>query len=146
MEAEFRHQKGVIATRVGYAGGHTENPSYGDVCRGDTGHAETVEVEFDPKQVSYEQLIEVFFDLHDPTVAMEAQYRSAIFTHSPEQQVRALAARDKLARSGELDGKIVTEIAPAGRFWPAEAYHQQYVEKGGFSAACHRRKGKGTTI
>ena len=137
MEAEFRHQKGVIATRVGFAGGHTENPSYGDVCRGDTGHAEAVEVEFDPRQVSYEQLIEVFFDLHDPTVAMEAQYRSAIFTHSPEQQVRALAAREKLARSGELDGKIVTEIVPASEFWPAEGYHQKYLQKNPGGYSCH---------
>ena len=115
------------------------------MCGGDTGHAETVEVEFDPKVVRYEQLLEVFWDLHDPTVPMEAQYRSAVFTHSPEQRAKALAERDRLQSSGELKGKIVTEIVPAGPFWPAEEYHQQYVEKGGFSA-CHRRKGKGTTI
>jgi methionine-S-sulfoxide reductase len=146
VEAEFRHQKGVIATRVGFTGGHTQHPSYEDVCRGDTGHAETVEVEFDPAVVGYEQLVEVFFDLHDPTVAFEAQYRSAIFTHSAEQQARAAAVRDRLQRSGEVGGKIVTEIVPAGPFWPAEAYHQEYVEKGGFAAACHRRKGRGTRI
>ncbi len=141
MEAEFRQQKGVIATRVGYTGGRTEHPSYEDVCRGNTGHAEAVEVEFDPKVVSYEQLLDLFFDLHDPTLKMDAQYRSAVFTHSPEQRAAAIAVRDRLQRSGEIHGRIVTEIAPAGRFWPAEEYHQQYVEKGGY-AACHRRKGQ----
>jgi peptide-methionine (S)-S-oxide reductase len=138
VEAEFRHQKGVIATRVGFSGGHTEHPSYHDVCGGDTGHAETVEVEFDPKVVSYEQLLDLFFDLHEPTLQMEAQYRSAVFVHSMAQRVAALAARDKVAR--ELKAKVVTEISPAGPFWPAEEYHQQYVEKGGY-AVCHRRKG-----
>ena len=116
------------------------------MCRGGTGHAETVEVEFDPTQVSYRQLVELFFDLHDPTAEMDAQYRSAIFTHSPEQRAEALAARDRLQRSGELEGKIATEVVPAGPFWPAEAYHQQYLEKGGFAPACHRRSGTRTTL
>jgi peptide-methionine (S)-S-oxide reductase len=117
------------------------------VCGGDTGHAEAVEVEFDPKIVSYQQLLEVFWDLHDPTAATDegGQDRSAVFIHSPEQRATALAARDRLSRSGELKGKIATEIVPAGTFWRAEEYHQQYVEKGGW-AACHRRKGKALTL
>jgi peptide-methionine (S)-S-oxide reductase len=95
--------------------------------------------------VSYAQLVELFFDLHDPTSDMEGQYRSAIFTHSPEQREQALAARDRLQRSGQLKGKIVTEIGAAGPFWPAEDYHQQYNEKNGFGSSCHRRSGR-TTI
>src|SRR5262249_46590891 len=113
--------------------------------RGAPGTAETGEVEFAPTQVSYTQLVELFFDLHDPTAAEMAQYRSAIFTHSAEQRAEALAARDRLQRSGELKGKIVTQIVPVGPFWPAAEYHQQFMEKNGGAPACHRRSGK-TTI
>ncbi len=146
VEEEFRKVKGVVATSVGFTGGHTKNPSYRQVCYDDTGHAEAVMVEFDPKIVSYEKLLQVFWDLHDPTTLNRQgpdvgdQYRSAIFFHSPEQKAAAIASRDKLQASGELSGgKIVTQIVPAAEFWKAEEYHQQYVEKGGI-AFCHRRK------
>jgi peptide-methionine (S)-S-oxide reductase len=114
------------------------------VCRGNTGHAESVEVEFDPKQVSYGELVELFFGLHDPTYGGGGQYRSAIFTHSAEQLTEALAVRDRLQASGKVRGKIATEIVPAGPFWPAEAYHQQFMEKGS-GPACAPRSGN-TTI
>jgi peptide-methionine (S)-S-oxide reductase len=146
VEAEFRKTPGVVATAVGFSGGHTRDPSYSDVCDGDTGHAESVEVEFDPKVISYQKLLDVFWDLHDPTTVnrqgpdLGAQYRSVIFYHSAEQKAAATASRDRLQRSGELRGaKIVTEIVPAAPFYKAEDYHQQYVEKGG-RASCHRRK------
>ena len=113
------------------------------MCRGNTGHAESVEVAFDPAKVSYRELIELFFSLHDPTAGGGGQYRSAIFTHSPEQRTEALAARDRLQASSK--GKIATEIVPAGPFWPAEAYHQQFMEKGS-GPACEPRKGGKTTI
>jgi len=145
VEEEFRKQKGVIATAVGFSGGHIANPSYRRVCEGDTGHAETVEVEFDPKVVSYEQLLDLFWSIHDPTTPNQQgpdvgeQYRSVIFYHTPLQAKAAIASKKKLAASGELKDPIVTEIVPAGPFYKAEEYHQQYVEKGGF-AACHVRK------
>ena len=145
VEDEFRKQKGVIATAVGFSGGHVPNPSYRRVCQGDTGHAETVEVEFDPKVVSYDQLLDLFWSIHDPTTPNQQgpdvgeQYRSVIFYHSADQAMKAIASRNKLAKSGELKDKIVTEIVPAGPFYKAEDYHQQYVEKGGF-AVCHIRK------
>jgi peptide-methionine (S)-S-oxide reductase len=145
VEEEFRREKGVVATAVGFSGGHIRNPTYEQVCYEDTGHAETVMVEYDPKVVSYERLLQLFWDLHDPTTPdrqgpdVGDQYRSVIFTHTPEQQAAALASRDKLQRSGELHAPIVTQIVPASDFFKAEEYHQQYVEKGGI-AFCHRRK------
>jgi peptide-methionine (S)-S-oxide reductase len=136
-----------VATAVGYSGGHTEGPSYEQVCTGRTGHAETVMVEYDPSKVSYAHLIDVFWHLHDPTTMnrqgpdVGEQYRSVVFYFSPEQQQEALASRDRLQRSGELSAPIVTEIIPAAPFYKAEGYHQQYVEKGG-RAACHVRRKK----
>jgi peptide-methionine (S)-S-oxide reductase len=145
VEEEFRKEKGVVATAVGFSGGHTRNPTYPQVCSENTGHAETVMVEYDPKVVSYDRLLQLFWDIHDPTTPdrqgpdVGDQYRSVIFYHSPEQKEAAIASRDKLQRSGELQNPIVTEIVPAGEFYKAEEYHQQYVEKGGI-AFCHRRK------
>jgi peptide-methionine (S)-S-oxide reductase len=134
-EDTFRHVPGVVATAVGYSGGHTSNPTYEDVCGHDTGHAETVLVEFDPKRVTYAQLLRVFWDSHDPTTPNQQgpdigdQYRSAIFTFSPQEDA---AARTSLAaEQPRYRAKITTEIQPIGRFWRAEAYHQQYDEKTG---------------
>jgi peptide-methionine (S)-S-oxide reductase len=129
---------GVTGTRVGYTGGHTEDPSYYDVCSDTTGHAEAVEVEFDPEQVSYEELLAVFWANHDPTTPnrqgpdVGSQYRSAIFFHSPEQEEQAL--RTKAAIQAALPVPVVTEVVPAETFFAAEDYHQQYFEKSGRSA------------
>jgi peptide-methionine (S)-S-oxide reductase len=145
VEQEFRKEKGVVATAVGYMGGHTDDPTYKKVCTDTTGHAETVEVEYDPAVISYDQLLDLFWDLHDPTTPdrqgpdFGSQYRSVIFFFTKDQEARAVASRDRLAASGELSAPIVTEIVPAAKFTKAEAYHQQYVEKGGV-AMCHRRK------
>jgi peptide-methionine (S)-S-oxide reductase len=144
VEEEFRKQRGVVATAVGYMGGHTANPTYEAVCTDATGHAETVEVEYDPTVVSYDQLVELFWNLHDPTTPNRqgpdygSQYRSVIFFFTADQRVRAMASKDRLQASGQLSAPIVTEIQAASRFTKAEEYHQQYVEKGGI-AACHRR-------
>jgi peptide-methionine (S)-S-oxide reductase len=134
-EDTFRHVDGVTATAVGYTGGHTSTPSYEDVCTHTTGHAETVLVEFDPKKVTYAQLLRVFWDSHDPTTLNRQgpdvgdQYRSAIFTFSASQ---ALTARTSLAQEqSRYKAKITTEIAPIGAFWRAEAYHQQFDERTG---------------
>jgi peptide-methionine (S)-S-oxide reductase len=140
VEAAFRRVPGVTATRVGYTGGHTDDPSYYDVCSDTTGHAEAVEVEFDPEQVSYDELLAVFWASHDPTTPdrqgpdFGSQYRSAIFFHSSEQQEAALKV--KAAIQAALPRPVVTEIVPATTFWEAEDYHQQYFEKQGRSA-CH---------
>jgi peptide-methionine (S)-S-oxide reductase len=145
VEAEFRKEPGVVATAVGFSGGHTVNPSYPEVCTGRTGHAETVQVEYDPSKTTYAHLLDVFWNLHDPTTKnrqgpdVGEQYRSIIFTFTPEQKASAIASRDRLQQSGELAAPIVTEILPAMPFYQAEAYHQQYVEKGGV-AACHVRR------
>jgi len=135
VEVDFRNTPGVKAAQVGYTGGHTENPSYRDVCSGRTGHAEAVEVTFDPSEVSYDDLADTFFRLHDPTQVnrqgpdVGTQYRSAIFTHSPEQE---RLAREAAARAAERLGRpVATQIAPAETFWPAEEYHQQYLVKNG---------------
>jgi peptide-methionine (S)-S-oxide reductase len=131
---------GVHSTRVGYAGGKTENPSYKQVCTDTTGHAEVVEVTFDPQVISYGKLLDVFWDNHDPTTLNRqgpdwgTQYRSAIFYHSPEQ--KAEAERSKAAAQARFSKPIVTEIVPAPTFWEAEEYHQQYLEKRGL-ANCH---------
>jgi peptide-methionine (S)-S-oxide reductase len=148
VEERFRKVPGVIATAVGYAGGHAANPSYEDVCTGTTGHAESVLVEFDPAQVSYEKLLRFFWETHDPTSGDAqgpdhgTQYRSAILTFGPEQQNEALASREQAQRV--LRDPITTEIAPAGPFWIAEGHHQQWDEKHG-SLSCplpHRARSR----
>ncbi len=133
---------GCLGTAVGYAGGKTDNPTYEDVCSDETGHAEVVEVEYDPAKVSYDQLLEVFWNNHNPTTLnrqgpdVGTQYRSAIFFHTPEQEAAAQASKERLEKSGRFHRPIVTEITPASRFWRAEEYHQQYFEKRG-GGACH---------
>lgn len=140
VEAAFRKLKGVTATAVGYAGGSVARPTYQDVCTGQTGHAEVVQVDFDPAQIRYEDLLETFWKIHNPTTRNRqgpdfgTQYRSAIFFHSPEQEASAKAS--VIQAQTRWPAPIVTEITPASTFWRAEEYHQQYVEKGGHSA-CH---------
>jgi peptide-methionine (S)-S-oxide reductase len=140
VEAAFREIPGVMATTVGYTGGTTANPSYRQVCTGNTGHAEAVEVDFDPAEVTYERLLDVFWASHDPTTLnrqgwdLGTQYRSAIFFTDPAQQAAATASL--LARQEMRRKPIVTEITPASAFYPAENYHQQYLEKRG-QASCH---------
>ena len=141
VEAEFRQlPKGVVSTAVGYEGGTMKNPTYRDVCTDRTGHAEVVEVEYDPEKVSYEDLLKVFWANHDPTTLnrqgpdVGTQYRSVIFYHTPEQQAAALASKEKLEKSGRYRRPIVTEIVPATSFYRAEEYHQQYLEKRGLSS------------
>jgi peptide-methionine (S)-S-oxide reductase len=142
VEAAFRQVHGVTATAVGYMGGDLKNPTYRDVCTDQTGHAEVVEVTFDPAQVSYADMLKVFWENHDPTQFNRQgpdygkQYRTAIFFHSPEQEAAARASKDELDRSGRYKRPIVTEITPASAFWRAEEYHQQYLEKRGL-ASCH---------
>jgi peptide-methionine (S)-S-oxide reductase len=139
VEEAFRQVPGVKSTVVGYSGGSHDNPTYQDVCSGRTGHAEVVEVEYDPAEVGYERLLDVFWDNHDPTTLnrqgpdVGAQYRSAIFYLDPEQQAAALASKAKLDRSGRFRRPIVTEITPASHFYRAEEYHQQYLAKRGQS-------------
>ena len=139
VEAAFRKIQGVISTAVGYAGGALEKPSYEMVCTGQTGHAEVVEVTFDPEKVGYDQLLDVFWANHDPTQLnrqgpdIGSQYRSAIYTHDAEQEEEAKASLARQEASGIHRGKIVTEITPAGTFWMAEDYHQQYLEKRGLA-------------
>jgi len=143
-EAGFRNVEGVLATAVGYTGGRTANPTYEEVCSHGTGHAEAVEVVYDPDRVSYDQLLDVFWGSHDPTTRdrqgpdIGEQYRSAIFFHSPEQEAAARASKARLAESGRWRREIVTEITPAGPFYRAEEYHQQYLEKRGL-ASCRIR-------
>ena len=142
VEAAFRQVKGVKETAVGYQGGHTKNPTYRDVCTDQTGHAEVVQVNYDPAEVSYEQLLQVFWENHNPTTVnrqgpdVGSQYRSAIFYHNEEQKVAALTSMDRLRDSGKYKNDIVTEITPAMEFYRAEDYHQQYLEKRGMSS-CH---------
>ena len=137
VEATFRQVKGVTSATVGYAGGTTENPTYEDVCTDETGHAEVVQVEFDPAQVSYEKLLEVFWRNHDPTTRdrqgpdVGSQYRSVVFCHTPEQQRAAEAFKSKLNQSNHFSRPIVTGIEPAPTFYRAEEYHQQYLAKRG---------------
>jgi peptide-methionine (S)-S-oxide reductase len=139
VEAAFRMVDGVRATTVGYAGGTKDEPTYEDVCSGRTGHAEVVQVDFDPERVSYEQLLEVLWANHDPTTPnrqgpdVGTQYRSVIFFHDESQEKAARTSRDELERSGRFRRPIVTEITPASTFWPAEDYHQQYLEKRGLA-------------
>jgi peptide-methionine (S)-S-oxide reductase len=143
VEETFRQVKGVTATAVGYSGGNFENPTYNDVCTDATGHAEVLQVEFDPAIVSYEELLDVFWNAHDPTTPnrqgpdVGTQYRSVIFFHTPAQEAAAVASKDKLEKSGRFRRPIVTQIVPAATFWKAEEYHQRYLEKQGRSS-CHR--------
>jgi peptide-methionine (S)-S-oxide reductase len=140
VEAAFRQLPGVVSTAVGYSGGHTDNPDYKQVCSGTTGHAEVVQVEFDPSRVTYEQLLDLFWTAHDPTTRnrqgpdVGEQYRSAVYYHSPEQQQAANLSRE--AVQPRFSRPIVTEITAAGPFYRAEEYHQQYLEKRGQSS-CH---------
>lgn len=139
VEAEFRQIKGVISTSVGYTGGTAADPTYEQVCTGGTGHAEAVEVVYDPERVGYDRLLDVFWAGHDPTQRnrqgpdVGTQYRSAIFVHDDEQDAAARASKARLEASGRYRRPIATEIVPAARFWPAEEYHQQYLEKRGLS-------------
>jgi peptide-methionine (S)-S-oxide reductase len=144
VEAAFRQVKGVKSTAVGYTGGHTKNPTYEEVCTDRTGHAEAVEVEFEPAEVSYDHLLDVFWENHDPTQRNRqgpdfgSQYRTAIFYHTPEQQAAASASKERLDKSGKFKRPIATEITAAGEFYRAEDYHQQYLEKRN-QASCHIR-------
>jgi peptide-methionine (S)-S-oxide reductase len=140
VEAEFRQVKGVVSTTVGYEGGNFPNPTYRDVCSHKTGHAEVVEVDYDPARVPYEDLLKVFWENHDPTTPnrqgpdVGTQYRSVIFYHTPEQQTAAQASKEQLEHTGRYKRPIVTQIVPAATFYKAEDYHQQYLEKRGLSS------------
>jgi peptide-methionine (S)-S-oxide reductase len=137
VESTFRALQGVLDAAVGYAGGKMENPTYEDVCTDETGHAEVVEVEFDPAVVSYQKLLDVFWTSHNPTTLnrqgpdVGTQYRSVIFYHSPEQKAAAEASKAALEKSGKFRAPIVTQIEPAPKFYRAEEYHQRYLEKRG---------------
>ena len=142
VEAAFRRVPGVLDAASGYSGGRTENPTYREVCTDTTGHAEVVQVTFDPEKVSYEQLLDVFWTVHDPTQVNRQgpdfgkQYRTAIFYHSPEQEAKAKKSKQALETGGKLPRPVATEITPAGPFWRAEEYHQRYLEKRG-ATSCH---------
>jgi len=142
VEATFQAVPGVINTTVGYTGGRTANPTYEQVCTGETDHAEAILIEFDPEQVRYEDLVRLFFEMHNPTTLnrqgpdVGTQYRSAIFTHSEAQAQTAQAVMAMLQATGKYCRPIVTEILPAPIFYPAEAYHQRYIQKHG-GTSCH---------
>lgn len=142
VEAAFRMVHGVTGTAVGYADGETANPIYEQVCTDRTGHAEVVQVEYNPDEVSYEKLLDVFWNCHNPTTLnrqgpdVGTQYRSAIFVHTPEQEAAATASKAALDASGKFGRPIVTQIKPAPTFYRAEDYHQQYLEKRG-QGSCH---------
>jgi peptide-methionine (S)-S-oxide reductase len=139
VEAAFREIDGVTSARVGYTGGTLDNPTYRDVCSSATGHAEAVEVTYDPARVSYDALLDLFWEIHNPTTLnrqgpdIGEQYRSAIFFHNPAQESAARASKERLGESGKYAREIVTEITPASRFWEAEEYHQRYFEKNGLA-------------
>jgi peptide-methionine (S)-S-oxide reductase len=139
VESAFRQVPGVVDAVSGYSGGTKDEPTYEDVCTGRTGHAESVEVEFDPAKVSYSQLLDVFWENHDPTTLnrqgpdVGTQYRSAVFFHDEAQRKEAEASKERLEKSGRYRRPIVTEIAPAQTFWRAEEYHQRYLEKRGLA-------------
>jgi len=142
VEAAFRRMPGVLEALCGFSGGHKENPTYKEVCSDATGHAEVVQVTFDPARVSYDELLQVFWKMHDPTQVNRqgpdfgSQYRSAIFYHTPEQEAAARKSKQALEASGQYARPIATEITAAGEFWKAEEYHQRYLEKRG-AASCH---------
>ena len=139
VEAAFREVEGVLTTRVGYTGGSFDNPTYHDVCSGSTGHAESVEVTYDPERVSYDELLNVFWEVHNPTTLnrqgpdVGTQYRSVIFFHNSDQEAAARASKERINASGKYSREVVTEISPASQFWMAEDYHQQYLEKRGMA-------------
>ena len=144
VEEAFQNIKGVKSTVVGYTGGWFNNPTYRDVCTGKTGHAEAIQVQFDPNEVSYEDLVRVFWSIHDPTTKnrqgpdIGSQYRSVIAYHTPEQGLAAKKSKEDLENSGKLNGRrIVTEIVPASPFYKAEQYHQKYYQRGGGSESCY---------
>ena len=143
LEAVYLELKGIVQVISGYAGGQVDNPSYQQVCSGITGHAEVVEVDYDPEQVSYEKLLDAFWEMHDPTTPnrqgpdIGTQYRSAIFCYSPEQEAAARVSKEALDASGKLGRPIVTQIEKAPTFWRAEEYHQRYFERRGIAPACH---------
>ncbi len=143
VEEVFRQVPGVVDTEVGYTGGTTDDPTYKDVCSDTTGHAEAVQVEYDPEKVSYDELLDVFFANHDPTTPnrqgpdVGSQYRSAIFVHDEDQEQAALAAKRRLEEEGRFSRPVVTQIVPATAFWPAEEHHQRYFQKRGIPATCH---------
>jgi peptide-methionine (S)-S-oxide reductase len=136
-EDVFKKVKGVESTAVGYMGGHVDNPTYEQVCTDRTGHAEVVQVEYDPAQVSYDELLSVFWANHDPTTSdrqgwdVGRQYRSTVFYHTPEQKTAAESVKGRLDETGAFKRKIVTEVTPAAAFWRAEEYHQDYYQKCG---------------
>ena len=142
VELTFQKTKGVTSTSVGYSGGTTHNPTYEEVCTGRSGHAEVVQVEFDPSIVSYEELLDVLWGCHDPTTLNRqgpdrgTQYRSAIYYNSPEQEAYAMASKAKADKSGRFSSPIVTEITSASEYYMAEDYHQKYLEKRGMGS-CH---------
>ena len=142
IEANFRKIPGVIEAESGYSGGHMDKPTYKDVCTDETGHAEVVQVTFDPEKVSYEQLLDVFWQAHDPTQVNRqgpdfgTQYRTAIFFHSPEQEAAAKKSRAAVEAGGKFKRPVATEITPASTFYRAEEYHQKYLQKRGV-ASCH---------
>ncbi|MBA4543922.1 MULTISPECIES: peptide-methionine (S)-S-oxide reductase MsrA [Thermoactinomyces] len=142
VEETFRQVPGVINTTVGYMGGTLENPTYEDVCTDRTGHAEVVQIEYNPEQVSYLDLLDIFWNNHNPTTLnrqgpdVGTQYRSVIFYHNEEQKKLAEASKEKMDKSGRWKNPIVTEITPASTFWRAEEYHQRYLQKRGLDS-CH---------
>jgi peptide-methionine (S)-S-oxide reductase len=142
VEAAFQQAPGVLATAVGYCGGSTDGPTYEQVCTGTTGHAEVIQVDFDPEKISYEELLEIFWKCHDPTQLNRqgpdfgTQYRSAVFFHTPQQEQAAQQAIERLTNSGRFAKPIVTQIVAAGPFYRAEEYHQRYLEKRGLDH-CH---------
>jgi peptide-methionine (S)-S-oxide reductase len=142
VEQAFRQIDGVVEAACGYMGGHTEHPTYDEVCGKGTGHAEVVQVRYDPERVDYEQLLEAFWEMHDPTTLNRQgrdvgdQYRSVIFTHTPQQQEQAERSKQEADASGRFASPIVTQIVPAPAFWRAEEYHQQYFAKRG-GGSCH---------
>jgi peptide-methionine (S)-S-oxide reductase len=142
VEDEFRKVPGVLNATVGYSGGRTQNPTYKDVCSGTTGHAEVCQVEFDPEKTSFESLVSLFFNMHDPTTLnrqgpdVGSQYRSAIFYHNETQRTKAEEVKEKLEKEAKFKRPIVTEVKAVSDFYPAEEYHQQYFQKNGISH-CH---------
>lgn len=137
VENGFRHLPGVTATRVGYAGGTTEHPTYEDVCSGRTGHTEVVEVTYDPAVLSYDALLKAFWGMHEPVTKHKAQYKSVIFYRNAAQRDAAVAMKTQLEQAGTFGPSIATDILEAPTFYPAEDYHQQYYEKRGISGTCH---------
>jgi peptide-methionine (S)-S-oxide reductase len=142
VEARFREVEGVLDAVSGYQGGHSQNPSYKEICRGDSGHAEVVQVTFDDEQVSYQELLNLFFDMHNPTTLNRqgpdfgSQYRSAVFWHDESQRAATEQKIIELNESGKWPDPVVTQVAPADTFWRAEEYHQRYFEKNG-AGYCH---------